>query len=163
MRNEGVKPLSPSHPHAYRIFLCLLFSNGAFSALTLLVGRQDGHLACRKTEWWGAGMVICLEQGAELHTAQLMPLPLTVSCASKIQIGFTILVPAHLVGSRRTQSTQRYSQGGSEQNRTYHDPMLTSNHPRLCPSSVHVLKHSFIVSRFLTQFCDSTAPSCRTS
>jgi len=47
-----------------------------------------------KTEWWDAGMVICLEQGADLHTAQLMPLPLTVSCFSKIQIGFTFLVPA---------------------------------------------------------------------
>jgi len=31
------------------------------SDLTLLVGRQEGHLACKKTEWWGAGMVICLE------------------------------------------------------------------------------------------------------
>jgi len=41
-------------------------------------------------------MVICLERGADLHTAQLMPLPLTVSCFSKIQIGFTVLVPAHL-------------------------------------------------------------------
>ena len=41
-------------------------------------------------------MVICLEQGAELHIAQLMPLPLTVF--SKIQIGFTQLVPAHLNG-----------------------------------------------------------------
>jgi len=40
-------------------------------------------------------MVICLEQGANLHIAQLMPLPLTVSCFSKIQIGFTFLVPAH--------------------------------------------------------------------
>jgi len=40
-------------------------------------------------------MVICLERGADLHTAQLMPLPLTVSCFSKIQIGFTFLVPAH--------------------------------------------------------------------
>ena len=39
----------------------------AFSALTLLVWR------------WGAGVVICLERGADLHTAQLMPLPLTVS------------------------------------------------------------------------------------
>ena len=48
-----------------------------------------------KTEWWGAGVVICLEQGADLHTAQLMPLPLAVSCLSKIQIGFTFLVPAH--------------------------------------------------------------------
>ena len=67
----------------------------AFSALTLLVGRQEGHLACKKTEWWGAGMVICLERGADLHMAQLMPLPLTVSCFSKIQVGFTFLVPAH--------------------------------------------------------------------
>ena len=40
-------------------------------------------------------MVICLERGADLHMAQLMPLPLTVSCFSKIQIGFTFLLPAH--------------------------------------------------------------------
>ena len=40
-------------------------------------------------------MVIYLERGADLHMAQLMPLPLTVSCFSKIQIGFTFLVPAH--------------------------------------------------------------------
>ena len=40
-------------------------------------------------------MVICLERGADLHMAQLMPLPLTVSCFSKIQTGFTFLVPAH--------------------------------------------------------------------
>jgi len=48
-----------------------------------------------KTEWLGAGVVICLERGADLHLAQLMPLPLIVSCFSKIQIGFTFLVPAH--------------------------------------------------------------------
>ena len=41
-------------------------------------------------------MVVCLEEGADLHMAQLMPLPLTVSCSSKIQIGFTFLVPTHL-------------------------------------------------------------------
>ena len=41
-------------------------------------------------------MVICLERGADLHIAQLMALPLTVSYFSKIQIGFTFLVPAHL-------------------------------------------------------------------
>ena len=66
----------------------------AFSALTLLVGRQEGHSAC-KNEWWVTGMVICLKRDADLHMAQLMPLPLTVSCFSKIQIGFTFLVPAH--------------------------------------------------------------------
>jgi len=43
----------------------------AFSALTLLFGRQEGHPAC-KTEWWGAGMVICLKRSADLHMAQLM-------------------------------------------------------------------------------------------
>ena len=67
----------------------------AFSALMLLVGRQEGHLACKKLEWWGAGVVICLELGADLYIVQLMPLPLTVSCFSKIQVGFTFLVPAH--------------------------------------------------------------------
>ena len=40
-------------------------------------------------------MVICLERIADLHMSQLMPLPLTVSCFGKIQIGFTFLVPAH--------------------------------------------------------------------
>ena len=40
-------------------------------------------------------MIICLERGADLHMAQLMPLPHTVSCFSKIQIGFTFLLPAH--------------------------------------------------------------------
>jgi len=67
----------------------------AFSAVTLLVGRQEGHSACKEHEWWGAGVVICLERDADLHMAQLMSLPLTVSCFSKVQIGFTFLVPAH--------------------------------------------------------------------
>ena len=40
-----------------------------FSALTLLVGWQEGHPACKKTEWWGTGVVICLERGADLHMA----------------------------------------------------------------------------------------------
>ena len=74
----------------------------SFSALTLLVGRQEGHPACKKTQWWGAGVVVSLEQGADLHMAQLMPLPLTVSCFSKIQIGFTFLVPAHLGSPGKT-------------------------------------------------------------
>ena len=52
-------------------------------------------LVSESTEWWGAGMVICLEQGADLHMAQLMPLPLTVSCFSKIYIGFTFVVVAY--------------------------------------------------------------------
>jgi len=78
--------LKHAAPHvlaAYRssIFRQLLESY-AFSALKLLVGRQEGHPACKKLESWGTGMVICLEQGADLHMAQLMPLPLRVSLAS---------------------------------------------------------------------------------
>jgi len=37
-----------------------------FNALTLLVGQQEGYPAYKKTEWWGAGIVICLERGADL-------------------------------------------------------------------------------------------------
>ena len=62
-----------------------------FDTVGWVAGRASG---LQKTEWWGVGVVICLERGADLHTAQLMPLPLTVSCYSKIQIGFTFLVPA---------------------------------------------------------------------
>jgi len=63
----------------------------AFSALTLLVGRQEGHPACKKLSS-GVLAWFFLERGADLHTAQLVPLPLTFS---KIQIGCTFLVPAH--------------------------------------------------------------------
>jgi len=51
-------------------------------------------------------MVICLERVPDLHTVQLIPLPLTVSCFSKIQIGFTFLVPAH-PGSPGKMATKR--------------------------------------------------------
>jgi len=79
----------------------------AFSALTLLVGGQEGHPACKKLEWWGTCVIICLEQGADLHMAQLMPLPLTVSCFSKIHIGFTFLVPAHLGSPGKKMAVKR--------------------------------------------------------
>ena len=51
-------------------------------------------------------MVICLVRGADLHIAQLMPLPLAVFCSSIIQIGFTFLVLAHL-GSPRQRAVKR--------------------------------------------------------
>jgi len=68
----------------------------------------DGRKGIRpvKTEWWGAGVVICLEQGVDLHMAQLMPLPLAVPCFSKIQTGFAFLVPAH-PGSPRQRAFKR--------------------------------------------------------
>jgi len=46
--------------------------NFASSALTLLVGRQEGYPACKKTDWWDAGVVVCLERGADLHVAPLI-------------------------------------------------------------------------------------------
>ena len=65
-----------------------------FSASTLLVGRQEERPACKKLS--GAVLAwLCLERGADLRMAQLMPLSLTVSRFSKIQIGFTFLVLAH--------------------------------------------------------------------
>ena len=71
----------------------------------LLVGRQEGHPACKKLSG-GVLAWLSLERGAHLHMAQLMPLPLTVSCFSKIQIAFTFLVPAHL-GSPRKRAVKR--------------------------------------------------------
>jgi len=59
-----------------------------FDAVGWATGRASGL-------WWGARVVVCLERGADLHMAQLIPLPLTVSCFSEIHIGFTSLVPAH--------------------------------------------------------------------
>ena len=65
--------------HVYKLYLL---------TLQLLVGRQERHPACKKkTEWWGAGVVICLERGADLHMAQLMPLPLTVSHCHSLTVG----------------------------------------------------------------------------
>ena len=57
----------------------------------------DGRKGIWPVKNWVVGccLVICLEWGADLYMAQLMPLPLAVSCFSKIQIGFTFLVPAH--------------------------------------------------------------------
>ena len=83
--SASIIPIYPGLGQALNI--AGLHTRCAFSALTLLVGRQEGNPACKN--WgWGAGVAICLEQGADLHMAQLMPMPLTVSCFSKIQIGF---------------------------------------------------------------------------
>jgi len=63
---------------------------------------QAGCSSWELPEWWGA---ICLERDADLHMAQLMPLSLTVCCFSKIQIGSTFLIPAHL-GSPRQRAVK---------------------------------------------------------
>jgi len=99
--------IRPSWCHYHSLFLAsvksrliLLFRSGTsspwclqcFDAVGWAAGRASG---LKKTEWWGAGVIICLERGADLHMAQLMPRPLTVSCFSKIQIDYTFLVAAH--------------------------------------------------------------------
>jgi len=62
----------------------------SFSALTLLVGRQEGHPACKKLS---GGMLAWLSAwGADLHIAQQMLLPLTISCSIKSRLVLTFLV-----------------------------------------------------------------------
>jgi len=44
------------------------------------IAKDEGPV---KTERWDAGTVMCLGHGADLHVAQVMPMPLTMSCSSK--------------------------------------------------------------------------------
>jgi len=106
-------------------------------------------------EWWGTGMVICLERDADLHVAQLMPLPLIVSCFSKIQIGFTFLVPAH-PGSPRKKAFKRVcvcvsvcvSLAGHYHNITSFNVSYCLNHNFNISLFVFVVKH--IVNFFIS-------------
>ena len=63
--------------------MCILY---AFSTLTLLVGRQEGHPACKKLSGGVLAWLFVWSDVQILHMAQLMPLPLTVSCFSKIRL-----------------------------------------------------------------------------
>jgi len=70
--------------------------NIAFSALTLLVGQQEGHPACKKLS---GGVLAWLSVWSEVHTS-IWPSrchchSLSQDCISKIQIDFTFLVLAH--------------------------------------------------------------------
>jgi len=74
--------------NVWNITKIYLFIYTLFSALMLLVGPQEGHPACKKLS---GGMLVwlCLGplgRGADLHMAQLMPLPLTISCSSKSRL-----------------------------------------------------------------------------
>ena len=74
----------------YLFHSCVIFRSLP-SVIDAVGWATEEHPACKKLEWWGNGMVgICLEQDADLHMVQLMSLPPTVSCSSKIQNGFTI-------------------------------------------------------------------------
>ena len=77
------------HIEYFYLLSYVSFCLQCFNAVGWVAGRASGLVG------WGPGKVICLERDAHLHMAQPMPLPLTVSCFSKIQIGFTFLVRAH--------------------------------------------------------------------
>ena len=103
--------------HVSEICCTLLEQPLAVNALTLLVGRQEEHLACKNwvTMFF---VVICVERGADcLHMVQVM-MPLLpenpiISCITYIQTGFTFLVPAYpvclvwFVAYTHVQITQR--------------------------------------------------------
>ena len=73
-----------SHKINFFTFRYSAFGLQCFDAVGWAAGRASGR---QKKEWLGAGMVICLELGADLHMAKLIPLLLTDSCFSKIHIG----------------------------------------------------------------------------
>jgi len=54
--------------------------NNAGQHSTITIGRHIDN------QWWDAGVVVCLGQSADLHMAQLIPLPLTVFCSSKSRL-----------------------------------------------------------------------------
>ena len=99
---EGKRGDTEREGNSLKVIVCGI-NTGHTTAATVNLRESYFTSICRfcnyyrvgtKTEWWGAGVVICLE-GAKCRLAQMMPLPLTVSCFSKIQIGFTFLVPAY--------------------------------------------------------------------
>jgi len=75
------------------IHMCTMFSLSVLWRCWL-----GGRKGIRPVKNWVVGCWRGYLSGArsDLHMAQLMPLPLTVTSFSKIQIGFTFLVPAHL-------------------------------------------------------------------
>jgi len=109
--NNNWKLFEMTHLHVSNTLVSLVTKPAVHSGNALNWGHKAGLKItetnhARKIEWWDAGVVICLEWGADLHMSQLMPMPLTVSFFSKIQIGFTFLVPAHL-GSPGKRAVKR--------------------------------------------------------
>ena len=78
------------------VFFFVFAYSLVFSALMQSVGRQEGHQVCKKLS---GGVLAWFSVWSEMQTC-IWPSychchSLTVSCFSKIQIGFTFLVPAH--------------------------------------------------------------------
>ena len=70
------------------------------------LGGRKGIRPVKKLELWDAGMIMCLGQGADLHMAQLMPLPLTISCSSKSRLVFPSWFYFSGAGSPRLSRTE---------------------------------------------------------
>ena len=98
-RTASWHPRLQEQLYLFRIYFFYLRCVEGYTVLSVLwrcwLGGRKGP-ACKKT--WVVGYWHGYLSGARcrLHMAQLMSLPLTVSCFSKIQIGFTFLVPTHL-------------------------------------------------------------------
>ena len=84
-----------------------------------VIGRQEGHLACKKTEWWGAGMVICLKRCADLHSA--------LSCIRTIK--WLIIITIIVI----TDVDNWPAVAAAEMQPAVHSPAMLVLTPRLAP------------------------------
>jgi len=87
--------------------LWILMKQVSGSALTLLVGRQEGHPACKKLS--GVMLAWLSGGGADLHIAHQMPLPLTISCSSTSRLVLTFLSWFYLSGTCSPGWSRTYS------------------------------------------------------
>ena len=104
INNNIVRSLAPAAQiQTSHLFGTLQLNIFAFSTMELLAEHQEEHPACKRIEWWGAGMVSCLAQDAnDLHMVQMICIwsnwchchPI-ISCFIKIKIGLTVVVPAN--------------------------------------------------------------------
>jgi len=71
----------------------------AFSALTLLVGRQEGHPACKK--WWDGGGEYCLVRMAWHAAGWQVCLPLLTNLPCTIKSWSSLLALARPGGPKK--------------------------------------------------------------
>jgi len=85
---SGLPDVFPAATQNYVTVLAMILCLQCFDAV---VGRQEGHPACKKLS---GGVLAWLSVWSEVQTC-IWPADATVSCSSKIQIGFTFLIPAY--------------------------------------------------------------------
>jgi len=92
-----------------------------------LVGRQEGHPACKKTEWWGAGAVICLERGADLHMAQLTLVAYLLTYLLKYQYKLCMIMRRCQDGTAPRYLTAHWAPGSETASRQHLRRLPTIN------------------------------------